>query len=81
MSTVTSNVINTTKETKRGRFLRLGNRRLEDALDSIRLIENLLQNPYAYDYSNEDIDVLMKKLNNATYRLSLYRRENKIEHH
>lgn len=59
-------------ESKRQKFLRLANKRLDDAMDSIRLLENLLQNPYAYQYDYHDVEVIAGKLNNGINRLKLY---------
>lgn len=59
-------------DAKRENFIRLGNKRLQAALNSIRLLENLLQNPYAYQYDGKDIEVLVQRLETATTRLKLY---------
>lgn len=59
-------------DAKRENFIRLGNKRLQAALNSIRLLENLLQNPYAYQYDGKDIEILVQRLETATTRLKLY---------
>lgn len=48
-------------ETKRDTFLRLGERRTNAALDRIRIIGNL-SNPYAYEYTDDDVRLIFAAL-------------------
>ena len=48
-------------ETKREAFLRLGERRTNAALDRIRIIGNL-SNPYAYEYTDDDVRLIFAAL-------------------
>ncbi len=59
-------------ESKHDKFTRLSNRRMESALDNIRLIENLLQNPYTYNYNIDDVHALVSQLQQATNRIRAY---------
>lgn len=61
------------RETRREKFMRLANKRIASALDDIRLIENLLQNRYAYDYTPQDVESLTISLGNAVQRIGLYK--------
>lgn len=48
-------------ETKRDAFTRLAERRTNAALDRIRVIGNL-SNPYAYEYTDEDVRAIFSAL-------------------
>lgn len=60
------------KETPRDKFKRLANVRLERALENIRLLENLCTNPYSYQYSNKELEHIVKELQDATNKLTHY---------
>lgn len=47
---------------RRDDFLRVINKRLPVALERIRLIKNCFSNPYKYFYTNDDLDLVEKKL-------------------
>lgn len=51
-------------ETKRERFVRLAENRMNNALKNIQLLSNL-SNSSTYDYSNEDVDKIIKALKAA----------------
>ena len=51
-------------ETKRDKFVRLAENRVNNALKQIELIGNL-SNTRAYEYSKEDIDDILKTLKSA----------------
>ena len=55
-------------ETKREKFVRLAENRVNNALKQIQLIGNL-SNTNAYDYDKDDIDLIVKTLKNAIYDL------------
>ena len=55
-------------ETKREKFVRLAENRVNNALKQIQLISNL-SNTSAYDYDKDDIDLIVKTLKNAVYDL------------
>lgn len=59
-------------ESKRDKFLRLSARRTKEAEESIRLIENLFQNPYAYDYDYADVEKIVHALNASIHKLEKY---------
>ena len=45
---------NSQHSSKRGAFIRLADRRTNTILEKLRILGNL-SNPYAYDYSDEDV--------------------------
>ena len=51
-------------ESKREKFVRLAESRVNNALKQIQLISNL-SNSYAYDYNKEDVELIIKSLKNA----------------
>jgi len=51
-------------ETKRDRFVRLAEKRMQRALGSIRVIRNLA-NTANYEYSQEDVDAIIAGLRKA----------------
>ena len=51
-------------ETKRERFVRLAENRMNNALKNIQLLSNL-SNTSAYDYSVDDVEKIIKTLKNA----------------
>lgn len=53
-------------ETKREKFVRLAENRVNNALKQIQLICNL-SNTSVYDYTKEDVDLIIKTLKNAIY--------------
>lgn len=61
-------------ETKRDKFVRLAESRTNNALKQIELLGNL-SNSSAYDYTNDDVEKIIKTLKNAisdlehTYKL------------
>lgn len=61
-------------ETKRDKFVRLAESRMNNALKQIELLGNL-SNSSAYDYTNDDVEKIIKTLKNAildlehTYKL------------
>ncbi|MBP5444818.1 MAG: hypothetical protein J6Y28_01475 [Acholeplasmatales bacterium] len=52
------------EETKREKFVRLAESRMNNALKQIELLSNL-SNTRAYEYSKEDVDKIIKALKNA----------------
>lgn len=52
------------EESKRERFVRLIESRMNNALKQIELISNL-SNTRAYEYTDEDIDLIVKTLKSA----------------
>lgn len=48
-------------ETKREKFIRLANKRTNDILDKIRLLENL-SNKARYEYHDEDINKIFNEI-------------------
>lgn len=62
------------QESKRDKFLRLANNRLENSLKDIRLIENLFGAPQTYQYDKTDVEIIVLKLNDAIERLKSYHR-------
>ncbi len=73
---LTSNTINsyTNEDPKRANFLRLSEKRLEEALEQIRLIKNLFSNPYTYQYDYRDTDRITNELQKAVDQLKHYKR-------
>lgn len=61
-----------TGETPRDKFIRLGNKRMENACDFIDLIENLLKNRNAYTYDNRDVEIIIRRLHNKIEGLKKY---------
>lgn len=59
-------------ESKRDKFIRLANKRLENALADIRLLRNLFDNPAAYDYNNKDIEMITAEIDKASNQLKQY---------
>lgn len=55
-------------ETKREKFVRLAEKRMDNALKSISLVENLA-NPNVYEYSKEDSNKIVKALKDAVAEL------------
>lgn len=51
-------------ETKKDKFIRLAENRVNNALKQIQLIGNL-SNTSAYEYDKEDVDLIIKTLKNA----------------
>lgn len=60
------------KESKREAFIRLGNRRVDNACQHIDLIENLFKNRNAYEYYDADVELVIKRLHNKIERLKKY---------
>lgn len=60
------------QESKRERFQRLAEQRLDRAINAVRLLENLLQNPYSYQYDYRDIENIVNRLSGAVGRLKFY---------
>lgn len=58
------------EETKREKFTRLAESRMNNALKQIQLIGNL-SNTSAYDYSPEDVDKILKTLRKAVNELEV----------
>ena len=56
------------EETKRDKFIRLAESRVNNALKQIQLIGNL-SNLSVYEYTKDDIDLIIKVLKNAVYDL------------
>ncbi len=55
-------------ETKRDKFVRLAENRMNNALKQIQLLSNL-SNTRAYEYTEEDIQKIVKALKNAVSEL------------
>lgn len=55
-------------ETKRDKFIRLAESRMNNALKQIELLSNL-SNTRAYEYTLEDIEKMVKTLKNAVNNL------------
>ena len=55
-------------ETKRDKFIRLAESRVNNALKQIQLIGNL-SNLSVYEYTKDDVDLIIKVLKNAVYDL------------
>ena len=55
-------------ETKRDKFVRLAENRMNNALKQIQLLSNL-SNTRAYEYTEEDIQKIVKTLKNAVSEL------------
>jgi hypothetical protein len=70
--TTTNSLIHNPTETKHDKFRRLSQRRLESALDNIRLIENLLRQENVYAYNHQDVELITNKLQDATNRIKSY---------
>lgn len=51
-------------ETKREKFIRIAENRMNNVLKGIELLSNL-SNKSVYDYDKKDIDKMLKALNNA----------------
>ncbi len=51
-------------ETKRERFVRLAENRMNNALKNIQLLSNL-SNTSAYEYTSDDVDKIIKALKTA----------------
>ena len=51
-------------ETKRERFVRLAENRMNNALKNIQLLSNL-SNTSAYEYTSEDVDKIIRALKTA----------------
>ena len=65
------------EETKRQKFIRLTESRMTNALKQIQLLSNL-SNSRAYEYTQEDIDKMVKALKQAIVDLEYsFKRENK----
>lgn len=56
------------EETKRDKFIRLAESRMNNVLKQIELLENL-SNSRAYEYTQEDVDKIMKTLKNSISEL------------
>ncbi len=56
------------EETKREKFVRLAESRMNNALKQIDLLSNL-SNTRAYEYTKEDVDKIVKTLKNAVAEL------------
>lgn len=61
-----------TGESPREKFIRLGNKRMENACQFIDLIENLLKNRNAYEYDNRDVEIIIRRLHNKIEALKKY---------
>lgn len=55
-------------ETKREKFVRLAESRMNNALKQIELLSNL-SNTRAYEFTKDDVDKMIKALKNAIYEL------------
>jgi len=55
-------------ETKREKFIRLAESRMNNALKQIELLSNL-SNTRAYEYTSDDIEKMVKTLKNAVNNL------------
>lgn len=60
------------QESKREKFKRLLKGRLKASLDGIGLIENLLKNPYVYNYDHRDIEQIVAQLQESVDNLKTY---------
>ncbi len=69
----------TNNESRRERFIRLGNKRLENACQFIDLIENLLKNRNAYEYTDKDVEIVISRLHNKIERLKKYWRADPMQ--
>ncbi len=58
------------EETKRDKFTRLAESRMNNALKQIQLLGNL-SNTSAYDYTTEDVDKMLKTLRKAVNELEV----------
>ncbi len=56
------------EETKRDKFIRLAESRMNNALKQIQLLGNL-SNTSAYDYTEEDVDKMIRTLRKAVNEL------------
>ena len=64
-------------ETKREKFVRLAESRMTNTLKQIELLSNL-SNTRAYEYTQEDVDKMIKTLKKAINELEYsYKKENK----
>lgn len=60
------------EETKRDKFIRLANKRLDNALDAIRLIHNLLEQPQVYQFNYRDVELIGGRLQEAVNKTFTY---------
>lgn len=63
-------MVKTMEETKRDKFTRLAESRMNNALKQIQLLGNL-SNTSAYDYTTEDVDKMLKTLRKAVNELEV----------
>lgn len=65
------------EETKREKFVRLAESRMNNTLKQIDLLANLA-NTNAYEYTLEDVEIMVKRLRKAIKELeNTYKQENK----